>query len=74
VKYLSTLFSIVFLGHQIGSAIGAWAGGAVFDLTGSYLPVWLAAIALSVMAAALCVPIDERAIERPAVQPAARSA
>jgi MFS family permease len=57
VKYLSTLFSIAFL--------GAWAGGAIFDLTGSYQPVWLAAIALSVLAAALCVPINERAL-RPA--------
>jgi len=65
LKYLSTLFSIVFLGHQLGAFAGAWAGGAVFDLTQSYQPVWLAAIALSVLAAALCVPINERAL-RPA--------
>jgi MFS family permease len=71
VKYLSTLFSIAFLGHQLGAFIGAWAGGAVFDFTGSYQPVWLSAIALSVVAAALCVPIDERAIARPAAQGAA---
>jgi MFS family permease len=71
VKYLSTLFSICFLGHQLGAFIGAWAGGAVFDLTGSYQPVWLSAIALSVVAAALCVPIDERAIARPAARGAA---
>lgn len=64
VKYLSTLFSIAFLGHQLGAFIGAWAGGAVFDLTGSYQMVWLAAIALSVVAAALCVPIDERTLVR----------
>jgi MFS family permease len=67
VKYLSTLFSIAFLGHQLGAFIGAWAGGAMFDLTGSYHLVWLAAVALSVLAAALCVPIDERAIARPAM-------
>jgi predicted MFS family arabinose efflux permease len=65
VKYLSTLFSIAFLGHQLGAFIGAWTGGAVFDLTNSYAPVWTASIALSVLAAALCVPIDERAL-RPA--------
>jgi MFS family permease len=64
MKYLSTLFSLTFLGHQIGGFAGAWAGGAAFDAGGSYLPVWLAAIALSLVAAALCVPIDERAIER----------
>jgi predicted MFS family arabinose efflux permease len=67
VKYLSTLFSITWLGHQLGGAVGAWAGGAVFDARGSYMPVWLAAIALSLLAAALCVPIDERAIVRQAV-------
>jgi MFS family permease len=71
VKYLSTLFSIAFLGHQLGAFIGAWAGGAMFDLTGSYRLVWLAAIALSVLATALCVPIDERAIARPAMRGAA---
>jgi MFS family permease len=64
VKYLSTLFSISVLGHQLGAFLGAWAGGAVFDAAGSYQAVWLAAIALSVVAAALCVPIDERAMPR----------
>jgi MFS family permease len=65
VKYLSTLFSIAFLGHQLGAFIGAWAGGAVFDATGSYQSVWVTAIALSIVAAALCVPINERSL-RPA--------
>ncbi len=71
VKYLSMLFSISFLGHQLGAFAGAWAGGAVFDATGSYLPVWLASIGLSVIAAALCMPIDERAIPRGTVRAAA---
>ena len=71
LKYLSTLFSIAFLGHQLGAFAGAWAGGAAFDLSGSYQPVWVAAIALSLAAAALCVPIDERAIVRPAMRRAA---
>jgi MFS family permease len=70
VKYLSTLFSVSFLGHQLGAFIGAWAGGAIFDATGSYQLVWLASIALSVIAAALCVPIDERALVRPALRAA----
>ncbi|HET9349964.1 MAG TPA: MFS transporter, partial [Burkholderiales bacterium] len=65
VKYLSTLFSIAFLGHQLGAFAGAWAGGAVFDATGSYQLVWVTAIALSIVAAALCVPINERSL-RPA--------
>jgi predicted MFS family arabinose efflux permease len=65
VKYLSTLFSIAFLGHQIGAFIGAWAGGAAFDLTASYIHVWTAALVMSLIAAALCLPIDERTLQRP---------
>ena len=71
LKYLSTLFSIAFLGHQLGGFGGAWAGGAMFDLTGSYLLVWQLAIGLSVVAALLCVPIDERPMDRTAVRWAA---
>jgi MFS family permease len=66
LKYLSTLFSIAFLGHQLGAFAGAWAGGAVFDATGSYQAVWFMSIALSVIACAMCLPIDERAVVRPA--------
>ena len=64
VKYLSTLFSIAFLGHQIGSFLGAWYGGLMFDLTGSYRMVWIFCVLLSVIAAALCMPIDERDVTR----------
>jgi predicted MFS family arabinose efflux permease len=71
VKFLSTLFSVSFLGHQLGAFAGAWAGGAIFDATGSYQLVWLASIALSVIAAVLCLPIDERMIPRPALRGAA---
>ncbi|MDQ3026145.1 MAG: MFS transporter [Pseudomonadota bacterium] len=71
LKYLSTLFSIAFLGHQLGAFAGAWAGGAIFDATGSYLWVWIGSIALSVLACAMCLPIDERAIVRSAAGSAA---
>ena len=70
VKYLSMLFSLAFLGHQLGGFLGAWTGGAIYDATGSYRLVWLATIALSVVAAALCVPIDERVLLRPSVRAA----
>jgi predicted MFS family arabinose efflux permease len=62
VQYLSTLFSIAFLGHQIGSFAGAWYGGYIYDMSGSYMTVWYVAIALSVLAAILCLPIDERSM------------
>lgn len=68
LKYLSTLFSIAFLGHQLGAFAGAWAGGAVFDATGSYMAVWIMSIGLSVVACAMCLPIDERAIVRRAAE------
>ena len=63
VRYLTTLFSVVFLGHQLGAFLGAWLGGMVFDLTGSYDLVWIAAIALGIFAAAVHWPIDERGPE-----------
>ncbi len=53
VGHMSMLSGIVFLSHQIGSFLGGWLGGAVFDATGSYLPVWGVAIGLSLMAAAV---------------------
>jgi predicted MFS family arabinose efflux permease len=61
VQYLSTLFSISFLGHQVGAFIGVWLGGAVFDATGSYAVVWASAVATSIVAGFACLPIDERA-------------
>lgn len=64
VQYLSTLFSLSFLGHQVGSFLGAWYGGYIFDLTGSYHTAWLFTIGLSLLAAALCWPIDERQLRR----------
>jgi MFS family permease len=66
VQYLSTLFSIAFLGHQIGGFLGAWLGGYVFDATGSYFGVWMIAIGASVAAALMCLPIDERPLVRAA--------
>ena len=64
VKYLATLLSIAFVGHQVGSFLGAWYGGFAYDLTGSYTAVWIFCIVLSVVAAALCFPIDERGVSR----------
>ena len=63
-KYLSTLFGIVFLSHQIGSFMGAFLGGYFYDLYGSYNYAWYLAIALSAFAALVHLPIDERPISR----------
>ena len=71
VKYLSTLFSIVFLGHQIGSFLGAWYGGLMFDLTGSYTVVWIFCVVLSVVAAAATLALAVVAVGLHAQAPAA---
>jgi len=64
VAYMSTLSGFVFFSHQIGSFIGVWLGGYLFDHTGSYQVVWLISIALGIFAALVNLPIEERAIER----------
>ncbi len=63
-RYLATLFSIVFFSHQIGSFLGIWLGGIVFDTTGSYDSVWWAGVALGVISTLLHWPIDERPVRR----------
>ncbi len=62
-RYLGMLGGIVFFSHQIGSFLGAWLGGKLFDATGSYDIVWGIIIALGVFAALVHLPIDERALE-----------
>jgi MFS family permease len=66
VRYLSMLGGFVFLSHQVGSFLGVWLGGRLYDATGSYDVVWWIAVALGVFAALVNLPIRERAILRPA--------
>ncbi|MCI1191310.1 MFS transporter [Calidifontimicrobium sp. SYSU G02091] len=66
VQYLSMLGGFVFLSHQVGSFLGVWLGGLLYDRTGSYDVVWWIAIALGVAAAAVNLPIREHPIARPA--------
>ena len=66
VKYLSTLTGIAFLFHQVGSFLGVWIGGYLFDVTGSYQLMWILTIGLGVLAALINLPIDDRQIVRPA--------
>ncbi len=64
VQYMATLFGIVFLSHQIGSFIGIWLGGYLFETTGSYDGVWWVAVVLGVAAAVVHWPIDEKPLAR----------
>ena len=69
-RYLAMLAGFTFFSHQIGSFLGAWLGGLLYDRTGSYDVVWWISIALGIVAGLLNLPIDEREIERPAPAPA----
>ena len=64
VAHLSMLGGFVFFSHQIGSFMGVWLGGYLYDRTGSYDIVWLIAIALGVAAALINLPVREAAIPR----------
>jgi MFS family permease len=67
VKYLTMLSGVVFFSHQLGSFCGAYFGGYLYDLTGSYQIVWGIAIALGVFACLINLPIREEPLVRPAL-------
>ena len=69
IKHFSMLGGFVFFSHQVGSFLGAWLGGKLYDSTGSYDVVWWIAIALGVFAALINLPVRETAIVRPVPQP-----
>jgi MFS family permease len=58
-RYMATLYGFVFLSHQIGSFLGVWLGGKIYDLTGSYDPVWWMGVALGIFATVVHLPIRE---------------
>ena len=70
-QHLSMLGGFVFLSHQIGSFLGVWLGGRLYDATGSYDVVWWLAVALGLMALLANLPVRETPIARsPQAQPA----
>jgi predicted MFS family arabinose efflux permease len=71
VQHMSMLGGFVFFSHQIGSFLGVWLGGKLYDATGSYDVVWYLAIALGVMAMLANLPVRESAIVRRPIPAAA---
>ncbi len=59
-RYMTFLYGIVFLSHQLGSASGVWLGGFLYEKYGNYDGIWLAGILLGLVAAVLHWPIEER--------------
>lgn len=59
IKYLSTLGGLIFLSHQSGAFLGSWLGGRIYDVYGTYDPMWWAAIVLGLLATLIHLPIRE---------------
>ena len=64
VQHLSMLGGFVFFSHQIGSFLGVWLGGYLYDATGSYDIVWYIAIGLGIVAGLVNLPVKEQPIKR----------
>ncbi|KAA9006177.1 MFS transporter [Histidinibacterium aquaticum] len=60
LRYMGTLYGIVFFSHQLGSFLGVWLGGRMYDLTGGYEAVWWVGVGVGALSAVLHLPIKER--------------
>jgi MFS family permease len=69
LRYMGTLYGIVFFSHQLGSFIGIWLGGWMYDLYGTYDAVWWVGVAVGALSAMVHLPIREKPLEERAPQP-----
>ncbi|MEL6701359.1 MAG: MFS transporter, partial [Pseudomonadota bacterium] len=60
LRYMGTLYGIVFFSHQLGSFMGVWLGGRMYDLYGDYTAVWWVGVAVGAFSAIVHLPIKER--------------
>ena len=60
LRYMGTLYGFVFFSHQVGSFLGVWLGGRLYDVTGNYTAVWWVGIAVGAFSAVVHLPIRER--------------
>ncbi len=63
LRYMGTLYGIIFFSHQLGSFLGAWLGGRLYDVYGDYTLVWWIGIAVGAFSAIIHLPIRERRLE-----------
>jgi len=63
LRYMGTLYGIVFFSHQLGSFMGAWLGGRMYDVYGDYTLVWWIGVAVGAFSAIIHLPIRERRLE-----------
>ena len=60
LRYMGTLFGIVFFSHQLGSFLGVWLGGRMYDIYGTYTAVWWVGVGVGLFSAIVHLPIKER--------------
>ena len=60
MQYMGTLYGIVFLSHQIGSFVGIWLGGSLYDMFGNYNLVWWVGIGVGAFSAIIHLPVNEK--------------
>ena len=60
IRYMGTLFGIVFFSHQLGSFLGVWLGGRMYDIYGTYTAVWWVGVGVGLFSAIVHLPIKER--------------
>lgn len=60
LRYMGTLFGIIFFSHQLGSFLGVWLGGKMYDIYGTYTAVWWVGVGMGLFSAILHLPINER--------------
>ena len=63
-RYMATLYGFVYLSHQVGSFLGVWLGGRLFDATGSYQSIWWISIGLGLAAVVVHMAIDDKPMAR----------
>ena len=60
LRYMGTLYGIVFFSHQLGSFLGVWLGGRMYDAYGSYTAVWWVGVAVGAFSAVVHLPVKEK--------------
>jgi len=63
LRYMGTLYGLVFFSHQLGSFLGVWMGGRLYDATGDYTLVWWIGIGVSIFSSLIHLPINERRLQ-----------
>lgn len=72
LRYMGTLYGLVFFSHQLGGFVGVWLGGTMYDAYGSYDVVWWVGVGVGALSAIIHLPVDERPVDErtPALQTA----